>query len=222
MSLAPWPLIDDIKQALKLLQTDASNDGEIAAWVAVADSWIQSYCGVPVVPQAYTDIDRTTDDQPTATFAPPTVLMLNHMPVDLTQEITVTAYDGSVVDTIGPNPSGPPYYSANENFYIDPLKGIIYAYQPGDITFGQGPYTITYAAGLTAHPDWGAKYRALAGRVVRDLCAWMSEHVNVAAKVESAGGGVSTSWFDGVPPRICVMTRMLPNGTSGVAGGIGV
>jgi len=220
MSAAPWPLIDDIKTALKLSTTDLSFDGEIAAWIAAAESFIQYHTNVPVASTPFTDVDRTVDDQPTATFAPTTTLMVNRYPVDPAQPITVAAYDGTTVDTILASATGG--VSQNDMFYMDYLKGVIYAVEPSDITFGQGPYTITYNAGLACHPQWSTKYRAIAGQVVRDFCAWLSDNRNPGVASEGAGAGVMARWRDDcVPPRLRMFVRMLPG--AGVPGvGIGV
>jgi hypothetical protein len=214
MSVAPWPLIDDIKTALKLPMTDLSQDGEIQGWIAACESLIQMWTGETVASSAYTDVDRTVDLQPVASFAPPRSLFLKHMPVDLTKIVTVVAYDGSQVDTIGPNPTGPPYYSTTQMFYVDPLFGLIYGVMPGDVTFGNGPYAITYNAGLVCHPKWVPMYRAIAAQIVRDFCRWFQE-IPVGVKSMSAGGGVSESFdLSALPPRMKMMLNLLPNGSA--------
>lgn len=214
MSAAPWPLIDDIKTALKLPMNDNSQDGEIEGWIAACESLIQMWTGETIASSPYKDVDRTVDMQPTASFAPPRSLILKHMPVDLTALITVTAYDGSTVDTIGPNPTGPPYYSATQMFYVEPLFGLLYGTMPGDITFGNGPYVITYAAGLACHPKWASMYRAIAASIVRQFCQWMQE-VPTGTKSISAGGGISESFdISCLPPRMKMMLNLLPNGSA--------
>lgn len=208
MSAAPLPQVDDLKQVLKLSLTDLSQDGALAGYLATADSIIQDACNVPILDTQFTEIDRTIDMQPTATFAPPQTLMVSHRPLNPSIAPTILAEDGSTLSN-----------SPVQIYYVDNLKGIIYAI-PGNY-FGVGPYTITYNAGLVDHPQWATKYRAIVRQIMLDLAAWLYENPNVGAKTENAGAGVGITWRDDcVPPRIRGMIRRLPG--AAVSVGLGV
>ena len=208
MSQGPLPLVDDIKQALRLSMTDLSQDGFVATMLAAADSFIQDACNCPILDTEFTEIDRTIDMQPTATFAPTQTLIVSHRPMNPNIAPTILDETGSTLVN-----SPVPIY------YVDNLKGIIYAI-PGTY-FGVGPYTITYNAGLIDHPQWETKYRAIVAQIMVDYCTWLYQNPNVGAKTEAAGGGVSTTWRDDcVPPRIQHLIRRLPG--AGIALGLGL
>lgn len=208
MSTAPLPLVDDVKQALRLSLTDLSQDGAVAGLMAAADSFIQDACNCPILDTTFTEIDRTIDMQPTATFAPPQTLILSHRPINPTAAFTILAEDGS---TLANTPV--------QVYYVDYLKGLVYAV-PGNY-FGVGPYTITYNAGLVNHPQWSTRYRAIVRQVILDYCAWLYENPNPGAKTEAAGGGVSTTWRDDcVPPRIRSLVKRLPGAALSIGVGL--
>lgn len=208
MSAAPLPTVDDVKMRVKYPLTDLSLDGEFAAYLAAADSYIQVRCNVTILDTQFVEIDRTLDMQPTGTFAPPQSLVLSKRPINPNIAPTVQASDGSTLTN-----------SPVALYYVDNLKGIIYA-TPGTY-FGVGPYTITYNAGLVNHPQWATMYRAIVRQAMLDLCAWMYDNPNPGVKAEAAGGGVSYSWRDDeIPPRICALVSVLPGAAVSVGLGI--
>jgi len=203
MSLAPLPTLDDLKVSCHIDLSDTSVDGELAALMAAAESIVQQKTGVPVADTVYVELDDTTQSQPTATFSSPMSLLLARRPVALLPYPVVSGFDGTLVDPT--------------TYRLDPLSGILYG-NPGTY-FGQGPYTITYHAGLVNHPEWATKYRAIASLVIRNIVAWLFDSPNPALKTVGAGGGVTQS-FDtsGLPPRICTLLSALP----GAGAAIGV
>lgn len=197
MSLAPLPTLDDCKLVCKIDLGDPSLDGLIAAYMAAAESIVQQRTNVPIQDQQYVQTDRTLGVQPTASFSSPQAFLLNRRPINRTIAPIIAGFDGTVVDAT--------------TYTVDHLAGIIYANL--GISFSQGPYTITYNAGLVNHPDWAARYRAIVAQAIRDLVAWMYEQADPAVHSEGAGGGVSIT-FDPVdcPRRICFLLSALPGG----------
>lgn len=199
MSTAPWPTLDDLKLACKVEFADASLDGELAALAAAAESIIQIKTNNSVLGTTYVDLDDTLRAQPTASYSPPTSLFFKHSCIDLvTVPPVITGYDGSVL--------------AVSTYRVDPIAGI--AYGLAGVYFGIGPYTLTYQAGLIFHPRWTTVYRALAGRVMRELVVWMFDQPNAGLKSVAAGGGLSESYVDGLPSRICQLISALPGGAA--------
>ena len=204
MSIAPLPTLDDLKIACHVELTDASQDGVIAALGAAAESIIQLKTYNSVGDTLYVEVDDTPRTQPMASFSPPTSLWFKHRCIDvITTPPVVTAMDGSTVDPT--------------TYRVDPLVGV--AYGNYGIYFGFGPYTMTYHAGLIHHPQWTTLYRAIAAQAIRDITAWLFSQPNPGVKVVAAGGGVSESYVDGLPGRICQLLSALPGGA--VALGLG-
>lgn len=207
-----WPpQLFDLQQVLRA--EDQSDAPTQTAALAAAIASIQEYCGQSFVSQPYTETDSNDRFiRASRMYDPPYSIRLKHTPVDLSQPLTITDADGNVVvgstDTFG-NPT-----TVNGNpstYWVDPLSGIINCVYPND--FGFGPYTISYFAGLAAHPRWNGNPLAgipglsqVAYQCALDFAVNLcSQRVSVI-KAEGAGGGVTTTYFEqDLPPRICAL-----------------
>jgi len=79
------------------------------------------------------------------------------------------------------------------------------------MTLGAWPLTVVATIGLSAHPDYAAKYETFASLLILDLVAHYYQNRNPAVISQSDEGGASESLTpDSIPPRIVQDILTLP------------
>jgi len=179
------PVTADLKSYLRLETTD--EDALCASLLVRAQAMVETYIGRPLVGvQNLVTVDDAITHE---LYGRVTTLQTGLWPID---PATVAIVDG---DGVAVDPT---------TYRVVAARGQIVGL-PGT-SFVHGPFTITYAAGLSLDPFYATRIEPLAGAAILDVAADLYQRRNPAATQEAAGGGVSTSYkTDTLPERVCRM-----------------
>lgn len=188
------PTLQDAKQLLRIEHAD--EDTLVQQLLSRAKADIETFLGYALTAVQTTHVDYTERDnygvQPVLTMPGP---FKTAAPAPV-----VTDVNGSTVDAA--------------NYYLDD-RGLKIRAKPG-YSFPARPYTIVATIGLSAHPDYAARYELVAATAILDLVAHRYWNRNPGVRTETDEGGGSKAYRDeAIPPEIINQIMMLP-GASGM------
>lgn len=205
MSGGTWPpTLADLQGVLK---DDVLGEPTVqAAALVAAMAVVLGDIGRVVDIQAFTQIDSGETGR---LWESPRSITLDQAPIDLTQPVTITDANGNVTD--------PSTYTVHRT------SGVVRILPMADARFGTPPYTVTYFAGLAAHPNWTTfggttpGLQSIAWQAVIDTAADFLANRAPSIKSESSGGGVMVTTDDVEIPartkRLLALLRRAGTGT---------
>lgn len=183
------PDADDLKSYLRIQTT--AEDTLLAALVTAATGAVQAFVRRPLLAEARTFV---IEKPARALYGTVTMLHLPIYPVAAEDSNTaaaeITDSDGTIL-------------VEGTDYRIDLRTGEIFGLSASaEFPYGNWPYTITASVGLSALDEYATAIEPVLFQAILDVAADLYQRRNPAAGSESTGGGVSTSYSGGLPPRV--------------------
>lgn len=175
------PTVTDVKRYLRIEHT--AEDSMLTRELAAALAMVETYIRRPVVAEARTFVLP----QPTQrAYRDVGSFFLPVYPVAATPLITLTDDDGTLLT-----------HATDYRVELETgqIIGLVSA-------FALWPYTVVATVGLSARADYATRVEPAIGAAILDIVSDRWHRRSPAATNESTGGGVSTSYANGLPERV--------------------